>query len=362
MIDCPTRRALAGLCVCLLIAPRARAQGDGGGAPDGGAPVPETGADAGGGPGEAGPTTTGAPDDTGPGLFEESQSANAPAATGASETAAAPPFNLSGYARGDVFVGKVPGARAGMMKAELRRAVARPAHRQVPLRRRVRRGPRPLRAAGGSATHLPRPARGLRQHLPRADRSAPRAADHRVGAGRRLEPDQQPDAGRLQHPLAARGRHPPRQRRRARVPPALPAAPRGRLDADLPADRAPPRRPAPVRVLRRAGVPLAGAQERPRGRARPSRAARVRDVRLLPHGYAPLPGLTLDEPEIRSGQPLRARFEDGLQPAGRRVRLLDGARRGDDPPRRGGLSPALRLPEPPLRGPPGSAVRPRRGP
>ena len=91
---------------------------------------------------------------------------------------------------------------------------------------------------GDAAGHVHRPARGLRQRVPRPVRPAARQADHRVGARRRAQPDQQPDAGRLPHPLAARGRHPPRQRRRARVPAPGAGAPGRRLDADLPRHRA----------------------------------------------------------------------------------------------------------------------------
>ena len=54
----------------------------------------------------------GAPADTGPGLFEQSLAASGGDAKSDPAAAAAPPFTLNGYVRGDVFVGKVPGARA----------------------------------------------------------------------------------------------------------------------------------------------------------------------------------------------------------------------------------------------------------
>jgi hypothetical protein len=98
----------------VLIGPRhARADVDGGtpdaAAPDA-APAPET------------PATT----DDGPGLFEQSQAAAAPgtattttttAAAGGAAPGLALPFALDGYVRGDMFAGKVPGARAAETKA-----------------------------------------------------------------------------------------------------------------------------------------------------------------------------------------------------------------------------------------------------
>jgi hypothetical protein len=110
----------AGICLftTLIAGARvARAQG----------PAPDAGAPAGG---EAPPATPGAelgapaagtpPADTGGGLFEQSQSAsagNAPATDLAAVAAKAPPFTLNGYARGDVFVGKVTDQDRAEMKA-----------------------------------------------------------------------------------------------------------------------------------------------------------------------------------------------------------------------------------------------------
>jgi hypothetical protein len=53
---------------------------------------------------------------TGSGLFESSQSA-APDASGATEAPAATGFDLNGYVRGDMFIGKVQNASAAEMKA-----------------------------------------------------------------------------------------------------------------------------------------------------------------------------------------------------------------------------------------------------
>jgi hypothetical protein len=52
---------------------------------------------------------------TGSGLFE--QSSTPPSSASAAAPAALPPFTLSGYARGDAFVGKVPGFRRAETKA-----------------------------------------------------------------------------------------------------------------------------------------------------------------------------------------------------------------------------------------------------
>jgi hypothetical protein len=65
-------------------------------APDGGAAVEITG---------------------GGGLFEQSQSSASAAGATASADAPAAPFTVNGYVRGDVFIGKVPGARDAMTKA-----------------------------------------------------------------------------------------------------------------------------------------------------------------------------------------------------------------------------------------------------
>jgi hypothetical protein len=114
MTDRPLRMpAVAGLCLFATLiagAPIARAQG----AADGGAP-------AGGETPSVTPSADGgAPPAEGSGLFEQSQAAAASPAAGdlASATAAkAAPFTLNGYARGDVFVGKVQDVRAAEMKA-----------------------------------------------------------------------------------------------------------------------------------------------------------------------------------------------------------------------------------------------------
>jgi hypothetical protein len=71
---------------------------------DGGAP-PATSPDGGAAPDAASAPAT---EETGPGLFEQSQGQSA--APSAPEAVVAPPFALDGYARGDVFVGKFPGA------------------------------------------------------------------------------------------------------------------------------------------------------------------------------------------------------------------------------------------------------------
>jgi len=63
---------------------------------------------------EAGAAPAGAAD-TGGGLFEQSQAASA--APSATPEAPKPPFTLNGYARGDVFAGKVLDQRAAEMKA-----------------------------------------------------------------------------------------------------------------------------------------------------------------------------------------------------------------------------------------------------
>ena len=84
----------------------AQAQG-----PDAGAPPPAA----------AVPPDAGAPPaaESGGGLFEQSQASAATAAPAADVAAAAstPPFTLNGYARGDVFVGKIPDVDGTQMKA-----------------------------------------------------------------------------------------------------------------------------------------------------------------------------------------------------------------------------------------------------
>jgi hypothetical protein len=111
-------RSALGLCVFLSLftaarASRAQATADGGAPAPG--PTVTPGVDGGVAPGEA------APAESGGGLFEQSQATASDAATtdvGLGAAAAkAPPFILNGYARGDVFVGKVPDQSASMMKA-----------------------------------------------------------------------------------------------------------------------------------------------------------------------------------------------------------------------------------------------------
>ena len=55
--------------------------------------------------------------DSGGGLFEQSAAAAASSKTEGT-TSATPPFTLNGYARGDVFIGRVPGQNAGMIQAD----------------------------------------------------------------------------------------------------------------------------------------------------------------------------------------------------------------------------------------------------
>ena len=101
--------AVVGFLACLTAGTRAaRAQADGG------APAaPPDGGTVDGAP--AAPETAPAAD-TGPGLFEQSQAASA--APSAPEAAPAPPFLHDGYTRGDVFIGKFPGAPRGQIKAD----------------------------------------------------------------------------------------------------------------------------------------------------------------------------------------------------------------------------------------------------
>jgi hypothetical protein len=109
------RLRLRGCLALGLYARAARAQ-NAPGAPDAGAPAPAEGA----------PTVTpAAPADTGAGLFEQSQATSAPATATVTKgevgetlaPAPTPPFTLNGYARGDLFVGKVSGQNAGETKA-----------------------------------------------------------------------------------------------------------------------------------------------------------------------------------------------------------------------------------------------------
>jgi hypothetical protein len=99
------------ICVAMLAGTRiVRAQG----AADGGAPAPAATPSVDGG---VAPTETAAPPaDSGGGLFEQSQTAAAPAA-GEPSLLGKAPFTLNGYARGDVFIGKVDGQNLSEMKA-----------------------------------------------------------------------------------------------------------------------------------------------------------------------------------------------------------------------------------------------------
>ena len=101
MRDClPRASVLFGFLLCLSTTGSARAEKD--------APVVEpTDAPA---PSEPSPPAEG-----GGGLFEQSLSASA--ASTPETASAAPPFTLTGYARGDMFVGKVPGQQAAQMQA-----------------------------------------------------------------------------------------------------------------------------------------------------------------------------------------------------------------------------------------------------
>jgi hypothetical protein len=92
--------------------PRAYAQVDAG-SPPSAPPSPDGGAPA---PAEAAPEASPAAE-TGGGLFEASQSAGAALGVSGGAAAPAPPLTVNGYVRGDVFIGKVPGARDATMKA-----------------------------------------------------------------------------------------------------------------------------------------------------------------------------------------------------------------------------------------------------
>jgi len=113
--------------VLLLGARAVHAQADAGTA----APPPATATPDGGAAPAAPAAPSDAPTETGGGLFEQSQAAAAaPANAGPEAAAAKPPFTLNGYARGDLFAGKVPGQNAAEMKAashrgEVRRHLAR---------------------------------------------------------------------------------------------------------------------------------------------------------------------------------------------------------------------------------------------
>ncbi|HMF43000.1 MAG TPA: DUF1302 family protein [Polyangia bacterium] len=100
--------------VLLLGARAVHAQADAGTA----APPPATATPDGGAAPAAPAAPSDAPTETGGGLFEQSQAAAAaPANAGPEAAAAKPPFTLNGYARGDLFAGKVPGQNAAEMKA-----------------------------------------------------------------------------------------------------------------------------------------------------------------------------------------------------------------------------------------------------
>ena len=277
-------------------------------------------------------------------------------------TAPKAPFTLNGYVRGDMFVGKVPDVRAAEMKANygelaLQLRTAKSAFGDGFADARIRYG------LQGSATGTFVDLREAYVNaLPRAVRPAPRQADHRVGTRRRAEPDQQPDAGRLPHPLAAGGRHPPGQRRRARVPAPRRRAPRRRLDAVYLATELPNVGLPPVRDF---GPPMFPSLDLSNGlvagRIHLELPAFEMSISYL-RGYRAPTRPDADRVAFSMTDPVAARVADGVQPAGARLRLLDGARRRADPARRGRLPPAVRLAEPALRRAPRRAVRPGRRP
>src|SRR6185503_15824300 len=91
---------VAGLLLTILAGVRAaHAQGDAGAPPPAAAPTVTVSPDGGAPP----------PAETGGGLFEQSQATTAATAPTADTAAVAstPPFTINGYARGDVFIGKI---------------------------------------------------------------------------------------------------------------------------------------------------------------------------------------------------------------------------------------------------------------
>jgi len=83
----------------------------------GGTAGAETVAPADGGAPDGGAQAEPAAPESGGGLFEQSVSSLKPSAEPASSSTVASTFQLSGYTRGDVFLGKVPGVDQGNMKA-----------------------------------------------------------------------------------------------------------------------------------------------------------------------------------------------------------------------------------------------------
>ncbi|HEX3904605.1 MAG TPA: DUF1302 family protein [Polyangia bacterium] len=114
------RRAVTlALLICCAGARVARADSDGGVAPASAASpaaaqaAPDAAASQ---PGE--PSVVAPPGEAGPGLFEQSNAAvAAPSAPAEPAPAAAGPFTLNGYVRGDMFAGKVSGADAAELKS-----------------------------------------------------------------------------------------------------------------------------------------------------------------------------------------------------------------------------------------------------
>jgi hypothetical protein len=100
--------AVVGFLACVAGTRAARAEADGG--------APPSALSDGGTPDGAVLEIPAAPGESSPGLFEQSQAPSA--APSAPEAAAAPPFLLDGYTRGDLFVGKFPGAPRGQIKAD----------------------------------------------------------------------------------------------------------------------------------------------------------------------------------------------------------------------------------------------------
>ena len=99
---------VAGLLLTILAGVRAaHAQGDAGAPPPAAAPTVTVSPDGGAPP---------PPAESGGGLFEQSQATAAPAADTAA-VASTPPFTINGYARGDVFIGKIQDVDGTQMKA-----------------------------------------------------------------------------------------------------------------------------------------------------------------------------------------------------------------------------------------------------
>ena len=282
--------------------------------------------------------------DTGGGLFEQSQAASA--ARGAGDGAAAAPkapFTLNGYVRGDMFVGKVPDQRAAEMKANYGELSLQLRTAKSAVRRRLRRRAHPLRPAGrAQGTFVDLREAYVNAYLGPFD----------LRLGKQIIVWGRADALNPTNnltPVDFRIRSP--------------------LEDDIRLGNVGARaflRLAPVRLegvwmpvylateLPTVGLPRSCRSARPMfpsldlrnglvaGRVHLELAAFEMSVSYL-HGFAPLPGLTLTGADVRPVRPGRDRRADRVRPAGRRLRLLDRARRGGDPPRRGRLPPPVRL-------------------